>query len=62
MIGDASDFGHVVIRPGDALVIAFDRPIDARQVEMIKERAATELPGVKVVIVDCCSGLAVCRD
>lgn len=50
-----------LVRPGDRLVVA--SPVEMSMAEMheMRERVATALPGVGLVIVDRCSGLAVYR-
>lgn len=52
----------VVVRPGDKLVIARTDRISYKQAGDIKTAMAQRLPGVEIVLVDQCSGLAVYRD
>lgn len=51
-----------VVRPGDKLVIAALRRLSMADAEAIKTQVHEALPGVEIVLVDQCSGLAVYRD
>lgn len=52
----------VVVRPGDKLVIARTDRLTHEQASVIRTALAERLPGVDIILVDECSGLAVYRD
>lgn len=51
----------LVIRPGDTLILTFNRPMTAEEVHKIGEQIEAKLPGVRVALVDQASGLAAYR-
>ena len=52
----------VVVRPGDKLVVGVSTRLDMATAHEIKRRLGERLPGVEIVIIDQCSGLAIYRD
>ena len=52
----------VIVRPGDKLVVARSDTISMEDGARLKAVIASKLPGVEVVIVSQCSGLAVYRN
>lgn len=42
----------VVVRPGDILVVAFNRTLSMNEVEMVKDRIATMFPEIKLAVID----------
>ena len=54
--------GGLVIRPGDSLVLTYDRFIDAQTADEVKQRITTLLPDLdKVVIISGASAIAAYR-
>ena len=50
-----------VIRPGDTLVLLYDRPLTKDQAEAIKSRVKTVMDGCDAIVFDQISGLALMR-
>lgn len=53
---------QVAVQPGDKLIVARSDRISPQDGERLKARIGELLPGVEVVIISECSGLAVYRD
>lgn len=52
---------NLVIRPGDKLVVGFPDKLTPAMIDRLRERAATRLPGIEVVVFDGVSHMAVYR-
>lgn len=53
---------ELTVRPGDTLIISFGRVLYADEACRIKDQLAEQLPGIKVVLLDQVTGIAVVRD
>lgn len=51
----------VVVRPGDTLVVSVPRHLSAAEADELSASMRESLPGVKLVVIDQCTGLAVYR-
>lgn len=51
----------LVIHPGDKLVVGFPDKLTPAMIDRLRERAATRLPGIEVVVFDGVSHMAVYR-
>lgn len=55
------DFSTAVVRPGDTLVLCFEKPVTDTQVERLREQAREALPDVRLAVIEGVKGLAVYR-
>jgi hypothetical protein len=58
----SAEYTGLVVRPGDKLVVAISRRLNMQEADDIDKFFAAKLPGVEVVPIDNCVGLAVYRD
>lgn len=56
-----AEFQGLTVRPGDKLIIAFNRPLDMEEAESVASRLRDEFDGVSVTVVDNVAGMAVYR-
>jgi len=53
------DFTGLTVRPGDTLILATPRRLSYKEFDEMRQQIEERLPGVKFVVLDSASGLAV---